>query len=243
MAENIQSGRFLKPALIYVSSLLAPHLVFLPRLPHSQWFPISFFRFFMQSQLLVRASFPRYFSLFPPYLTINKNHLFFIPLSWQHIVQSQTPPGPYLNPLSKIAHFSLLSSMNKKKKLHLGSFYSFPFSCCSCHAMPCHPYHGLSSSPLPFPSPSGPSADCWEPTGLTEGLQEYILALRSHAQTSSSNNNRTQKQKYRESPVCSWRLEPAVVDGVLESLIQNWGLYWKHLLCTGSKFYNVAKFW
>lgn len=155
MAENIQSGRFLKPALIYVSSLLAPHLVFLPRLPHSQWFPISFFRFFMQSQLLVRASFPRYFSLFPPYLTINKNHLFFIPPSWQNIVQSQTPPGPYLNPLSKIAHFSLLSSMNTApwQLLQL----SFLMLQLPCHAMPSIP----RPQQLPFTFPITIRTQCW----------------------------------------------------------------------------------
>lgn len=41
----------------------------------------------------------------------------------------------------------------------------------------------------------------------------------------------------------SLRLEHACVDGLWENFIQNWGLSWKQLLCTGSKVYNVAKLW
>lgn len=52
-----------------VSSLLKLlSLVFLPQPAHSQWFPISSFRFVSWSLLLVLVAFPRHFPPFPPYL-------------------------------------------------------------------------------------------------------------------------------------------------------------------------------
>lgn len=188
-----------------VSSLLKLlNLVFLPQLAHSQWFPISSFRFVSWSPLLVLVAFPRHFPPFPPYLITKWTHLPFIHPSYQRFCslsdssRSSSQSHLKLHPRLPTPAFSLISVIPilllSAPWQPIPAFLSHAAAPTPHHTTPHHPQLPQHSYPdqLPFSlshTTNAQCCDCWK----------CILALWSRAQTPPSNNSSSEPETWGKS--------------------------------------------